>query len=728
LGDRGAKVLSRAVRLYYSTGMSSIRRRPANVRPATRSRSARRYTALRQDFTALFENASDIILINDREGNVVAANRAAREFGGYSLEEFERGVHLRKILAPDDYEAAMLLTARALDGLPVPEMYEREAVLHDGSHRVVELRSNVLHTAGQPPLLQTIGRDVTEQKEAVAFQNALLQVSQALLTTRSVDELGRVICEAAGRVLQVDGAYLWLRRGQQLVACAAAGRVATEFIGLRRPIDASLVGQIYRAADVLVVNDFQHSLYNIDPARAFGVQAMLAVPLRRSEPSVGVLVFTDTVNPRRFTATLRDRAVIFGAQTTVAIEAALARQGEEEEGQISAALLEVTRTIRESLDEQDVLREVARGARQSTAADWAAVALFDAASGVLQVHATDGWPSDYAAELCLVDFSPAVDDEFGPLLRHDTIEVREPPRERLYGRWSVSSLLGAPMVRGGNLIGAVTIGYWQRRGAFSARERRLTEGIAAQAAVAVHNARLVEDLRGANQLKSEFLGTMSHELRTPLNAMLGYTELLREEAMGPITADQREAFERMLLNGRGLLELINMTLDVNRLEAGRLTMRASEFRLEELFEELQTEFGVRVPNGVQLSWAAPPDDSALFTDRGKLKVIVRNLVDNALKFTPHGTIAVGAQRNPEAERMMITVRDSGIGIPEAAQPSIFEMFRQLDQPGATTRGGVGLGLYVVQRYAELLGGGVTVESSPGVGSTFSVDVSLRLTA
>src|SRR5205823_6240336 len=141
---------------------------------------------------------------------IVAANRAAREFGGYTQADVERGVHLRDVLPSPDYEAALILTERALDELPVPEVYEREAVLRDGRRRVLELRSNVLRHRGRPVLLQTIGRDVTEQREAAAFQNALLQVSQALLTAQSLDQLGRVICVEATRVLHVDSAYLWL--------------------------------------------------------------------------------------------------------------------------------------------------------------------------------------------------------------------------------------------------------------------------------------------------------------------------------------------------------------------------------------------------------------------------------------------------------------------------------------------------------------------------------------
>jgi PAS domain S-box-containing protein len=679
-------------------------------------------------FGELFEQANDIVILNDVEGRIVAANRLAREFGGYDADDVRRGVSLREVLPPADYEAAMLLTQRAFDGEPIPEVYEREAVLRDGARRVLELRSNVLRRAGQPPLLQTIGRDVTEKREGAAFQSSLLQVSQALLTAQRLDELGQIICEEARRVLRVDGVYLWLRRGDELVGYAAAGRMAAGFTEVRRPLNDSLIGEMYRASDVLVVNDFAHSLYAQEHAMSIEVRAMLAVPLRHTGAPVGVLVFTDHSNPRRFTMALRTRAMIFGAQTTVAIESALARDREEEEGRVSSALLRVTRAIRELLDAGDVLREIGRNAREVLQCDWTAVCLYDPASGVLRVAASEGFAPDVADELRVLDFR-LEGGELGALLEHKSVELTEPTGTAapLYQRWRISSMLAVPMLRAHRLSGAIVVGFSERRGAFSAREQRIAEGIAAQAAAAVDNARLVEDLRHANALKSEFLGTMSHELRTPLNAILGYAQLLRDGIMGALEAEQTDALERIVVNGYGLLDLINTTLDVSRLEAGRVTMHVCDFPLDELLDELRNEFSLRGRTEVTLLWPERVD-LPLRTDHGKLKAVLRNLVDNALKFTPHGSVTVNARAAHEQERVWLSVRDSGIGIPPHAMTSIFEMFQQVDGTQSASRSGVGLGLYVVRRYAELLGGAVTVDSTPGHGSTFTIDIPRSLSA
>jgi len=675
------------------------------------------------EFPELFENATDIILINDREGRIVAANRAAREFGGYTSEEMQQGVALSRVLAPDDYQAAMVLTQRALDGLWVPELYEREAVLRDGSHRFLELRSNVLRLPGRPPLLQTIGRDVTERKEAALFQAGMLQVSQALLTAQHLDQIGRLICEEASRVLHVDGAYLWLREGDELVGFAAAGLGARQFLGLRRNLNDSFIGQIYRAAEVLVVNNFQ-SAYAVPAAWRLGVHSMLAVPLQRTEPPVGVLVFTDSSNAQRFTERLRDQALIFGAQTTVAIESALAREREEEEGRVSAALLQVARDIRESLEEAAVLRHIAHSAAEVLPCDYTAVALWDPGREAFRVAASHGWRPDAAQELHLLDLRRGSLGVVDKLLAQQTEEIPEPRNHLgLYQRWEIESLLAVPMVHAGRVVGALIVGFRQRRGPFARRERRIAEGIAAQAAVAVDNARLVEDLRRANQLKSEFLGMMSHELRTPLNAILGYAELLRDTVMGQVSSEQAQALERILVNGRGLLEMINLTLDVNRLEAGRVGLDTSGFALEELFAELRTELAARLrSNDVTLLWPDGIEEVHLRTDRAKLKLVLRNLIDNALKFTPQGTVSILVQYDSDLERLWVAVRDTGVGIPASAQSSIFEMFQQLDATRGVARGGVGLGLYLVRRYVELLGGRVVVDSAPGAGSTFTIEI------
>jgi len=246
-------------------------------------------------------------------------------------------------------------------------------------------------------------------------------------------------------------------------------------------------------------------------------------------------------------------------------------------------------------------------------------------------------------------------------------------------------------------------------------QERVAFGIAQFASLAFENARLVEELETATRLKIEFMSTISHELRTPLGVMLGYAEMLGDEA----EAGQRTMLlDRIRRTGVELLELIDATLNLNRLEAGQDPPRLEPVALRDFFTELAADFAALPPPvGVELRWR-PGDEVSLLTDRRKLRMILKNLVGNALKFTPAGAVTV--RYAADAGRCTFEVEDTGIGIAPEHLPVIFEMFRQAEGSGQRSFSGVGLGLYIVRRLVNQLGGEVRVVSVPGRGSTFTV--------
>ncbi len=391
-----------------------------------------------------------------------------------------------------------------------------------------------------------------------------------------------------------------------------------------------------------------------------------------------------------------------------------------EEARASATLVEIARTLSTTLDASELLARVTRTMSEYLAADWGATFLADAEHDTFRiVGATD--PEIPVGELGRIDFPLAgwpdlarLDD--APIVVLGRAEAARVPTVFTGGR-PLATVLVAALSRAGVRTGFLAVGYHDAETEASAAARRLIAGVAEHAATVLHNAGLLSEVRLAGELKSEFVGAVSHELRSPLNVIIGYAEMLRDGELGAITDEQAAALDRTHRQAVTLLEMITALLDLNRLEAGRLPVTRTPVAVTALLDELveQLPAAWRRPE-VRLRVEAAPNLGLLVTDRGKLKTILRNLVHNALKFTPAGEVSVTA-RAATGGTIAFTVEDTGLGIPEDAIPYVFEMFRQVPGVGG---GGVGLGLHIVRRFVDALDGTVDVTSRVGHGTTFVV--------
>ncbi|HVN84104.1 MAG TPA: hybrid sensor histidine kinase/response regulator [Candidatus Binatia bacterium] len=414
-------------------------------------------------------------------------------------------------------------------------------------------------------------------------------------------------------------------------------------------------------------------------------------------------------------------------------ERARAEAEGREEAEITAAIARVSEALISSLDTPRLLESLCRLTTEVLQCDVSRTWLWHSKDDAYVAVSSYGDPPEEREATRVLRLPRAVMSEL--LVAFDQQGVVQivmgdyPSREipALARDLGITVVLYLPLRRGANLIGFQTAAHRSRGRRFTRQQQRLGAGIAHLASLALANAQLVEELERASRIKSDFVATMSHELRTPLNVIIGYGMLLLDGEFGPLTPEQAETLRKVDKRSQELLELINATLNLSRIENGRLPLEIAEVGLHALLDQLESETRAAISRpGVEVVWQRPARAVVLRTDAVKLKVVIKNLVTNALKFTEHGRITIStALRDGGVE---ITVYDTGIGIPLETRAVIFEPFRQGDSSSTRRYGGVGLGLYIARRLTEALGGTIAVESEVDRGSTFRVWIPERLDA
>ena len=585
-------------------------------------------------------------------------------------------------------------------------------------------------------------------QEAYDELQTAYEVSVAISQSIDLDKTLKHVVHSAKKALNASNCFLFLldeKRNE--LAGVATSTEDQGFQDLR-------IGMRETVAGVWVVNEKQPlsiRTLSTDPRACtllqnrYGQKSALFVPLVVNDSAIGTMVFDDTEKERTFTEAEIRRAQAIANQAALAIQRARLYQSVKEKMQEVTVLYEVGRTLTSTLHPDTVLNEMLHILRESFGYVHCAILLLDGSPTELFVKASSG----YAKDTDKVDrlrikvghegITGWVAATGRPLYVPD---VEKDPRY-IPGMKGVRSEIALPLKIGDKMLGVLNVESTEL-GAFRERDVRILSSLAAQAAVAIENARLYAEIQEKAQeldsacrdleesranilkanerllemdrLKSEFLATMSHELRTPLTAIIAYTELMRDSRV-----DERQRNEFLEIvdeQGNRLIQLIDDLLDLSKLERGKMQLNLERADLNEIvLSAVQTIRPTAEKKGLEVTTAFCPTLSPAFMDAKRVRQVCWNLLCNAVKFTEKGgSINVSTEDSPE--ELLVRISDTGIGIKPEDTGRIFDRFAQVDSSATRAHGGAGLGLDLVRRFVTLHSGRVWVESEYGSGSTF----------
>ena len=410
-------------------------------------------------------------------------------------------------------------------------------------------------------------------------------------------------------------------------------------------------------------------------------------------------------------------------------EAHVAAKQIHEQRQRQTALYDLNLAITSTLDVTSVLQTLLDALSDLFPSCAATVSWYNKESGALELiaHRNIAATDKAVAEISIEEGLPSVvlKRRSPVMISNAQIDPRTTNPE-FFRRNRLYSYLGMPLISKGETLGVLSFFSKEER-EFSPEEMDFLSALVNQAAIAIYNSSLYEQTRNqaselekSNRIKDEFLGVMSHELRTPLNIIMNYAEALSMGTFGNMSPEQERGTDKIRSQAGHLLHLINGILEITKIESGTVNLRKETLSLFDFMAENRSDYVMPMEKELTVEWQFPPDLPVIMSDRTKLKQILTNLVDNAIKFTDHGQVTVATQTLKEGRTLEIKVSDTGCGIPDEMLPLIFDKFRQID--GTTTRdhSGAGLGLHLVKLFVELLEGTITVQSRVGEGSVFIV--------
>ena len=575
--------------------------------------------------------------------------------------------------------------------------------------------------------------DLTESLEQQTATSKVLEViSRSAFDLQAVFE---TVAESSVRLCGADRAFIFRFDGELLRMMVAfnASQELKEFTA-QNPIRPGRNSAAGRAAlerrtihipDVLADPEYTYRSKEVEKLRT-----LLAVPILKGDDLLGVMVIYHLEGVRPFTDKQIALLETFADQAAIAIDNVRLLDELRQSLQQQTATADVLKLIsRSTFDLESVLNTLVKSAARLCEADSAAIAREK--NEYYYIVASYGFPPGFRDYIESVSLERGRGSVFGRILLEckpvqvvDVLADPEYAMHELQKRAGYRTVLGVPLLREGVPIGLLNLNRTSVR-AFTDKQIELVTTFADQAAIAIENVRLFDEIQDksrqleeASQHKSQFLANMSHELRTPLNAILGYTELMADGAYGEPSEKMLGILKRLESNGKHLLGLINDVLDLSKIEAGQLVLELSDYSVQDIAQTVRSTLEpLAADKKLAFKLELAPELPAGHGDGRRLTQVLINLVGNAIKFTDAGEVAIKAEANNGS--FHVSVRDTGPGISAADQTRLFQEFQQADNAITRKKGGTGLGLAISKRIIEMHGGKIWVESQLGQGSTFA---------
>ncbi|GAB4477495.1 MAG: hypothetical protein Kow0088_16490 [Anaerolineales bacterium] len=540
---------------------------------------------------------------------------------------------------------------------------------------------------------------LSEESEQLRLA-ALYRVSHSLGSTLDVDKVLNQVMDA---VIDLSGA----ERGFLMLLDPDTGelhlRVARnmehETLQSKDAVSRTITAAVVRDGVPILTTDAQSDprFAHQESIMLHSLHSIMCVPLRSRGELIGVVYVDNRISTGVFTNEDLNLLNAFASQAAIAIENArlYARTDQALQQRLSEleTLTQIDRDLNATLDFERIMQITHSWALRGTQAVQAWVLLKNS-SEKLQIAC--GAAEEYPLDL-----------QIPPFEREWTAKLLWQKANRV--------LLAAPIFHGGNFAGMIAV---QKSTPFTEQESLFLSRLAARAANAIENARLYEAVQHANQEKNRFISVISHELRIPMTSIRGYTDLLRQQAVGPVNDQQRAFLETIRNNVDRMAALVSDLSDISRIESGRLKLEPKPIRLPQLIEETVMTLRPKLDEkGHHLYTELGPDLPEVIADPTRVSQVLTNLLTNAIKYTPNGG-SIWVRARWQGQFIQIEVQDSGIGIGPEDQGRLFEQFFRSEDSAVREEQGWGLGLNVTKQLVELMGGSIGFTSQLGQGSTF----------